>query len=247
MVCSFLQCFFNGNAINETDLLSLHPLVDVKLCNQQLEELWEGVPGAKQWSKFNKKAFIYHLYDRCILLQRFYQRNQEMEESENQSFQNIDPAFFKKTFQHFLEEVAFFASQNFKQDWAQVKQGFLALGEDGLSINMLHFSCDDPLEARAKTSIKSASVLDRQTAIENPSRLRIDIAPALNVESSKMINILQRGSGYVLTPDFALKLYVLNERRKAGIPTLFSGDTGVGKVCEFSFFIFTFFKKKKKN
>jgi len=35
---------------------------------------------------------------------------------------------------------------------------------------------------------------------------------------------------YVLTPDFAIKLLIINERRKIGRNIVFSGGTGVGKT-----------------
>jgi len=232
LVCSFLKTYYDGR-LNTTTLVLVRELEDNASCQALLSRLWESLPKKISETKFSQHTFIRHLHDRCILLRKIYEKDAELKRDRVTGFSSVDTSFFSKVFGHFLSEVTLFANQSLRSDWTTCDQGFLCLGNEGMSMNMLHLSCASEKEAREKTSIVSVPILDRETAISHPERLRVDLAPALDVESSQMVNILQRGTGYVLTPDFALKLYILNERRKAGISTLFSGDTGVGKVLLF--------------
>ena len=61
-------------------------------------------------------------------------------------------------------------------------------------------------------------------------QFRAAVAPGMGLLKAGLMlnNILQQR--YVLTPDFAFKLLLLNERRKVGQPVILSGDTGVGKT-----------------
>jgi hypothetical protein len=62
--------------------------------------------------------------------------------------------------------------------------------------------------------------------------LRSHLAPGLGLlDTSRMINLIEQQK-YVLTPDFALKLLILNERRKTQQNVILSGATGVGKVFD---------------
>ena len=81
-----------------------------------------------------------------------------------------------------------------------------------------------------KIQVKNTTTLTRTEALAYPALLRISLAPGLGLhDTGKMWNIIQQ-QGYVLTPDFAYKLLVLNEKRRAGLNVVLSGDTGVGKT-----------------
>jgi len=251
LVCAYLSAYMEEKlpSIN----LDLIKMQEDAAAQQTLKKFWER---EKLPTKCQQTIFLHHLHDRCLMLKKLYEKGIQLKKNGDSSLTSQDSKFFEKAFGHFLKEVSLFARQGLRKDWSSVDQGFLCLGNEGISANMLFLSCGSEEEARKKTDL-NVSILDKKTAISSPERLRIDLAPALDIESSKMINILQRGTGYVLTPDFALKLFVLNERRKIGIPTIFCGDTGVGKVSLFLpshkrikltffffFFFFFFFKLK---
>jgi len=72
--------------------------------------------------------------------------------------------------------------------------------------------------------------LTLQKATKKPARLRTELARGLGIlRSERMVRIITQ-QRYVLTPDFALKLLVLNERRRSGMSVILSGDTGTGKT-----------------
>ena len=231
--------------MNQENFCQIKNLPD-NVCYEVLEKIWKKFPRVGKL-KFNQKAYITHLYHRCALLKKFYETNENLRNDGCQNYtdkiegelQVGDPQFFTKVFEQMLQEVSFFSSNALNQDWASEKQGFLSVGDDGFSLNLLSLSSLSQEEAQKTTKLK-ASILDRTTAVNRPSRLRSDLSPTLGIESSQMASIVQREPGYILTPDFALKLLVLNERRKAGISTIFSGGTGVGKV-NFIFFFFSFY------
>ena len=77
----------------------------------------------------------------------------------------------------------------------------------------------------------------KKQATESPSLLRSALSSALGVES---LSTILSQYDYILTLDFAIKLLVLNERRKAGFGTILCGDTGVGKVYNFLYFDYLF-------
>jgi hypothetical protein len=75
--------------------------------------------------------------------------------------------------------------------------------------------------------------LDRPSAALS---LRSVMAPAYGLADSKVFTRLLRKKGYVLSTDFAVKLLILNERRRVRANVILSGDTGVGKSELFSTF-----------
>jgi len=193
--------------------------------NAEAESLWAEYPEIGNL-KLHKMSFIRLLYRRVMEIQHFYEGAQNRRRQGYATYSARDPHFYPKLFRHTLSEIAVICKGNMSGDWTKIEQGFLCLGSDGCTANMLYLSGEPPEDENRLT----VSVLDRKTAEENPVRLRVDLAPGLEVGSERMVSILQRSSGYILTPDFALKLFILNQRRKAGIPTLLSGDTGVGKT-----------------
>ncbi len=67
-------------------------------------------------------------------------------------------------------------------------------------------------------------------AINSPSFLRQKLAEGLGLrDSSKMLHIITQ-LGYVLTPEFALRLLILHEKCYSNYSLVFSGDTGIGKT-----------------
>jgi len=93
----------------------------------------------------------------------------------------------------------------------------------------------------SKTPIESTYfenyVIDSTIVQENPARLRAALAPSLGLWKSNLLIKVMENENYVLTPDFALKILILNERRKAGASVIIEGDTGVGKVFSYYFFL----------
>ncbi|KAH3761459.1 AAA+ ATPase [Pelomyxa schiedti] len=64
-------------------------------------------------------------------------------------------------------------------------------------------------------------------AQSNPAILRAEVATAFGVEN--LYHIIQ-SQGYILTPDFALKLLIINDYMKAGHNITLCGGTGTGKT-----------------
>jgi hypothetical protein len=60
-------------------------------------------------------------------------------------------------------------------------------------------------------------------------RLREHIAPAFGLRDPTRITRVLNSMGYVLSNDFAIKLLIINERRRVGANVILCGDTGVGK------------------
>ena len=229
VVCAFLKKYYAGNLdSSQISMLVERPKEDE--CKKILDRLWGDIKAQKILNvKFNQRAYILHLYERCALLQKFYDGDNQLKRAGHATLSAQDSKFYQNVFEHFRREVAFFCNGELSGDWAKTNEGFLAIKNDGLTANLLHLSYKTQEAARKATKLKVA-ILDLDTAVNEPGRLSSDLAPALEVPPGMMENIFQRGTGYVLTPDFALKLFVLNERRKVRVPTLFSGDTGVGKT-----------------
>jgi len=223
IVCSFLKHHFEGS-LHQAKLYELPPLEETE-SQKVLFRLWNEQAEVGN-TKFQQVSYLRHLHERCRLLQTMEREDRRLRNDGCEGYSSRDSRFFSKLFSHFLREAAFFCNGRLKGDWTKVDQGFICLGEEGYHATML---CLGP-KVSTETEGPIHDRLTLKDAEENPVRLRRDLAPALGLDSSKMISILQRGAGYVLTPDFALKLFVLNERRKAGVSTLFEGDTGVGKT-----------------
>ena len=68
--------------------------------------------------------------------------------------------------------------------------------------------------------------VDLKTALENSARLRIDLALGLGLKDSSKMKELIDQLEYILTPDFAMRLLILNERRLIKQSVILSGDTG---------------------
>eukprot|EP01099_Mayorella_cantabrigiensis_P003370 TRINITY_DN2602_c0_g2_i3.p1 TRINITY_DN2602_c0_g2~~TRINITY_DN2602_c0_g2_i3.p1 ORF type:complete len:1282 (-),score=317.21 TRINITY_DN2602_c0_g2_i3:393-3689(-) len=74
------------------------------------------------------------------------------------------------------------------------------------------------------------AILSEKTVLETPSLLRVELAPGLGLRrTNKLLNLINQQQ-YGLTPDFAMKLLVLNEKRKAGLNVVLAGGTGTGKT-----------------
>lgn len=87
-------------------------------------------------------------------------------------------------------------------------------------------------EARRKTNGLSAMPCspDNPALNETPGLLRSWFAPAFGISRSHKILSLLSSQRYVLTPDFAIKMLVLFERRKAKADSILKGETGTGKT-----------------
>eukprot|EP01114_Cavostelium_apophysatum_P014001 TRINITY_DN3512_c0_g1_i9.p1 TRINITY_DN3512_c0_g1~~TRINITY_DN3512_c0_g1_i9.p1 ORF type:complete len:5234 (+),score=1501.00 TRINITY_DN3512_c0_g1_i9:231-15932(+) len=72
--------------------------------------------------------------------------------------------------------------------------------------------------------------LDLHEALAFPDVLRVSLAPGLGLLKTERMRSIVQQQNYVLTPDFSLKLVILNERRKILQNVILSGDTGVGKT-----------------
>ena len=68
------------------------------------------------------------------------------------------------------------------------------------------------------------------------AELRAKLAIGVNLERTNLMWNVVDLTKYVLTPDFALKLLVLNERRKVNSSVILCGGTGVGKTELLTFF-----------
>lgn len=66
--------------------------------------------------------------------------------------------------------------------------------------------------------------------------MRARLAIGVGLEQTNLMRNVVDLTNYVLTPDFALKLLVLNERLKVGASTILCGGTGVGKTELLNFF-----------
>lgn len=68
------------------------------------------------------------------------------------------------------------------------------------------------------------------------ARLRACLASGVGLRETNRMRSVVDLTNYILTPDFALKLLVLYERRKIGVSTILCGGTGVGKTELLNFF-----------
>ncbi|KAL6077130.1 Replication factor C small subunit [Balamuthia mandrillaris] len=106
-------------------------------------------------------------------------------------------------------------SRSFDGHWADI---------DVLDLRPLEGGRDTPI------SVPKTSVLSLADAFAFPEQLRVKIAHGLGLtRTDKMWRIVEQ-QGYVLTPDFAVKLLILNEKRRIRMNVVLSGDTGVGKT-----------------
>src|SRR3990167_10670241 len=89
-------------------------------------------------------------------------------------------------------------------------------------------SCDPPSRKALVDKYKGFDIQTREDLIGNNSApLRASLQLVFNIE--KLYEIIEKQK-YVLTPDFAFKLYFIYERMKARENVMLSGGTGVGKT-----------------
>src|SRR3990167_5792618 len=89
-------------------------------------------------------------------------------------------------------------------------------------------SCDPPSRKAIVEKYKGFDIQTREDLIGNNSApLRASLQLVFNIE--KLYEIIEKQK-YVLTPDFAFKLYFIYERMKARENVMLSGGTGVGKT-----------------
>ncbi len=95
------------------------------------------------------------------------------------------------------------------------------------------FVCADILALHpdvAPSHIDCIESLTSDSFPANAGMLRAKVAAALGLRRTGRLRPILEGVGFVLTPAFASKLLILNERRIAGGSAVIVGDTGVGKV-----------------
>jgi len=172
----------------------------------------------------HRRSFVSLLAERCRWLTGYLQRKHHTEQS------GFDSAFDKsqasQLFEQFLLEAGKLCEEDFKHNCMTAPPLLSSRGPAGSDdFSFISFSKTAQLPLLA-----NASIVSLQEALSKPALLRISLAPGLGLsDTSKMWNIIKQ-QRYVLTPDFALKLLILNERRKVGLNVVLSGDTGVGKT-----------------
>jgi len=123
-----------------------------------------------------------------------------------------------------------------RNNWIDFGAYFCIGDEDVKDWTILKFSTSG--SNTPNITVFKENVLGEQKAHKEPKILRGTLAPALGIrEGGGRLNEILKKEEYVQTPDFALKMVILNERRRVGARVIIEGDTGVGKT-EVSFIFF---------
>lgn len=138
-------------------------------------------------------------------------------------------------FELFLKESGHLCENELKtrlEDNPPIYSSRLASSE--VNCTFLNFSAETKEEAKQRTL--GFDALDFKSALTDPGLLRSTLALGIGLnQTNRMVNLIEQQQ-YVLTPDFALKLLILNERRKVRQNVIFCGNTGVGKTELMSLF-----------
>eukprot|EP00727_Mastigamoeba_balamuthi_P014126 m51a1_g9336 hypothetical protein (4370) ;mRNA; r:36058-55372 len=76
----------------------------------------------------------------------------------------------------------------------------------------------------------SGNVFTTADALQSEAILRVKLAHGLGCKRTQNVCKLFEQQGYVLTPDFATKMILLNDMMRANQNVILTGDTGVGKT-----------------
>ncbi len=181
--------------------------------------------------KYYHKMFLQFLADRCIWL-----RNYALYPSQKSSFylfgylvqcqhtdMNITDSYdFGRLFRMFMEESGHLCERKLKTTLSlhppiYSSRSSLPYPPD---VAFFDFGYND-MEGLP-------NVLDLNTALAFPAKLRVKLAPGLGLHhTDRMVQRIQQ-QNYVLTSDFALKLLILNEKRKANQNVILSGGDAYG-------------------
>ena len=178
--------------------------------------------------------YVKLLADRCRWMKSYATYILSLQ-SEGFALNAEDSYDYDKLFSIFLEEAGHLCERDLRTSLAEKPPIYSARSTSpAVGISFLNFAATSPKEALVAT--RGLPALDFNTALSDSARLRVNLAPGLGLfKTARMVNIITQ-QRYVLTPDFALKLLILNERRKVHQNVILSGNTGIGKTELMSLF-----------
>ena len=130
--------------------------------------------------------------------------------------------------EQFVSEAEYLCQKGLSCSWEECKQSFCI--SDGGTFCPLYPTCDGKSFEDTPQSFQRLTWGGEKYLKERESdRWECYLAWSLSL-SVQDIKILLKKKGFVLTPDFAYKMMLVHERKKARIPLVIEGDTGVGKT-----------------
>ena len=131
----------------------------------------------------------------------------------------------------FIHESATLSDNSLQQNWSTISTPFTAryASADSTQFYILCMSAESEAEKNLK-SRNSYCGVSGAALRASPGILRSHFAPAFGINRTERLLIILKSQSYVLTPDFAVKMQVLFEKRRTKSPTILRGETGTGKT-----------------
>ena len=235
-VCAILQAYRDGeldpkrsSRTSDTDeawSITTENVTDDDMCRAILLQQFDDVLSSRA-SKMHQMAFLRYLYDRLKLFDQEVFRWSVME-----TYVNLA----EKAVQHFLTEATYLSSRGLKCIWQACNQYFLIADPTGGSFATLV----PPRRSPAGHSDPVQSTMLRVLYSETRDPL-LAVKPDMDAQPQKYlqwafgmslatIDLLLNQKQFVLTKDFTYKLLLIHERKKARLPLIIEGETGVGKT-----------------
>ncbi|XP_065188617.1 uncharacterized protein LOC135819352 [Sycon ciliatum] len=229
-MAAILTCYYQGRLDPPVGLadqgdemwqIAKAEVLDDNECRVQLQRLFSDIKLTNS-TKMHQMAFLRYLYDRLELFNRTV-----FVTSVSFMYWNLAT----KALLHFMREAHYLGTRGLECMWQKCKQYFLIADPTGGS-----FATLEPPE-RAELPVSSTMLLRR----DGKEKALLAIEPEMESEPAgylswafglpkDRIKYLLDQKQFVLTRDFMYKLLLINERKKARLPLIIEGETGVGKT-----------------
>ncbi|KAL9656856.1 hypothetical protein ABK040_004390 [Willaertia magna] len=181
----------------------------------------------------HRKLFIKLLADKCYQLIRYHNWYEQLDDEDYKGeLQRVCAVINSKLFPIFLTECEVMSNDDIKSCWADLPVAFTVFNSKEHLMEFDVIKCP-----KCKTNTDSLRGLVRVIDIkpDNLEKIRSTLSASLNLLNVPMIDLCEKFN-YLLTTDFAIKLLLLNERRKVNRSLILEGDTGCGKTEILRFF-----------
>ncbi|XP_065188616.1 uncharacterized protein LOC135819351 isoform X2 [Sycon ciliatum] len=227
-MAAILTCYYQGRLdppVGQADQgdemwqIAKGEVLDDNECRVQLQRLFSDMKLTNS-TKMHQMAFLRYLYDRLELFNRVV-----FISSVSFMYWNLAT----KALLHFMRESHYLGTRGLECMWQKCKQYFLIADPTGGS-----FATLEPPE-RAQLPVSSTMLLQRDGKEKALLAIELESEPAGYLSwafglSMDRIKYLLDQKQFVLTRDFMYKLLLINERKKARLPLIIEGETGVGKT-----------------
>ena len=178
---------------------------------------------------FERVTFLPHLQRKVI--QDFLSNFGDILTTDVLQNPSCSDGYFAFLMSLFIRESATLSDNSLQQNWSSISTPFTAryASADSTQLYILCMSAKSDAEKDLQ-SRNSLCGVSGAALRASPGFLRLHFAPAFGISDSGRLLTILKSQSYVLTPDFAVKMQVLFEKRRTKAPTILRGETGTGKT-----------------